>query len=102
MNDRVLYQRLHDELGYKHSTSLGLNIPTQLKPVLQTYLLEPKVVFHERQFFLECDQIHAVMPESRAEKIGELKHHGLGPLIVRIRQSRDSLQRIEQKMWVEL
>src|SRR5215469_5269047 len=102
MNDCVLYQGLHDELGYKHLTSLGLYIPTQLKPVLQTYLLEPKVVFDKLQLFLERDQIDAVMPEGGAEQIGELKHHCFGPAIVRIRQSRDSLQRIEQKMRVEL
>src|SRR5215510_8997722 len=42
------------------------------------------------------------MAEGRAEQIGEFKHHRLRPAIVRIRQSRDSLQRIEQKMGVEL
>src|SRR5215472_10356029 len=79
-----------------------MNFPAEFKPVLQAHFLKAEVVFNERQFFVERDEIGVAILKNTTEQARDLEQHGFGARLICVNESRDSLECIKQEMRVKL
>src|SRR5690242_17188260 len=102
MLDRVLDQRLKDQsrnLGIHRS---WIDLIVNRQPILKPCLLDFEILLQKLQFLLKRHARGIRSRERDAEQVGEATDHSIGGVWLRVNQRGNCVQRVEQKVRVEL
>src|SRR5262249_16877342 len=102
MHDGVLDQRLQQELRNECLVDFRRYSPADLEAFAKPQLLQVQIRLQKVELFPDTDQIGGPAVEGRPQKLGEGKQHRLGSLLIRVDQRRKTLQRVEEKVRMQL
>ena len=102
MLDRVLDERLQDEVRHERVERLGLDVEADNQAVGEARLLDLDVLREEVQFRLQWDFLLADVLERQPQQIAQTHERPVGGLDVAVHQRRNGVQRVEQEVRVEL
>src|ERR1700747_1585374 len=102
MANRVLYQRLNKERRHQRESNIGRNLRLKSKLIAETNLLDRKIVFEERHLFNQRDLLLVLRFQRKPEQVAQVLDHAPRQLWITLHMRRNRVERIEQKMWIEL
>src|SRR5262249_6553774 len=103
VTDRILNQRLQHQMRNQTIRDRRIYIDPDLEAITQPELLDLQVLLGEMQFFTEGDLMRGLRLQRGAQKVGQPRDHRGGRFALALQnQRRDSVERIEQKVWMDL
>src|SRR5260221_1383727 len=100
--DGILHNGLQDQVGYMRRQSGRRDFEIHRKPVLETGQLDVQVAAQELQLLLQSDLLVIGIVERKPQEISQPRHHPVGRFHVRMQQRRNRVQRVEQKVRMQL
>ncbi len=100
--DRVLDERLQDEVGHERVERLGLHVEAHDQAIGEARLLDLEVLRQEVELRLERDFLLADVLERQPQQVAQPHERAIGGLDVAVHQRRDGVQRVEEEVRVEL
>ena len=102
MADRVLDQRLNEHRRNGGVLHLGSDIHLDLELIAETNLLDLEVMLKKGELFSQRDLLPVLRLQRHAQQIAEMLDHAAGQLRIALHVRRDGIERVEEKMRIEL
>ena len=99
---RILKQRLQQELGHQRVQRIGIDRSRDGQSVSKADAHDREIVIGQRQLIAQGDLVLASMLERQSQEITQPRQHAVGGFDVSMHQRRDTVQRVEEKMRVNL
>ena len=101
MHEGILNERLQRE-GRHHRIDVVRNLPLHREAVGETHLLDVKISTRQFELVRECDFLHVARAECGAKQVGQPDDGALRQCGITSDQRHHRIERIEQKMRIEL
>ena len=102
MLDRVLDERLQQEVGQQRIERLGLDVEPHDQSIGESRLLDLEVLREEIELRLQRAFVLAEVLERHAQQIAEAHQRAIGGVDVAVHQRRNGVQRVEQEVRLQL
>jgi len=99
---RVFYQRLEDQAGHGHAQGLRGDLAGDAQPLAEAGPLNLQIAVQERQFLFHRHQPPLAAGQHVAKHLGQSLDRRFGPGRIGVSQCRDGIERVEEKMRVDL
>ena len=88
--------------GTSASSVVGIDVHADSQTILEARLFDLEILLQELELFLQRDLGLAAAVERDAQQIAQPADHPIGGLRIAVHQRRDRVQRVEQKVRMEL
>src|SRR5688572_11960733 len=102
MTNRVLDERLQNQVRHERQPRPGLDLELDRQPLTESRTLDVEVRVEARELLLERDLILTGTFQGEAQQRVQLSQHPLGRAGCLVRELRDRVHAVEQKMRLEL
>ena len=102
MTDRILHQRLQYQIRHPGIEQLRIDADLDDQAITESNFLDLDIAIEELQLLLQRNLLHADVLERVPEQIAQSSQHALRSLDVSMHECGDSVECVEQEVWVEL
>src|SRR5438034_10675387 len=102
MPDRVFYDRLQDQIRHSRVERLRINVHVHGEPVMKTHVLDLEITPEEFELLLKRHLLRPRVFKRKPQEVAEPSQHLIGRVHVFVKQRRNRVERVEQKVRVKL
>src|ERR1044072_7379832 len=103
MPQRIFSERLKDQVGNQRLRCRRIDIELDLEPIRKSHLLNTEIQLNESEFFSQFNFLPGRVLERMTQEIAKSDEHvDSGLILVVTDETHDAVQRVEQKMWMQL